>query len=62
MNIDRIDSALFTAIFVGIIVFISEFFFPDTNSFISIIIGALSALIGGLIANKIFPEESGKKT
>ena len=58
MNIRNIDRALFTGLFVGIIIFISEFFFPDTNSFISIFIGALGALMGYLIGDKIFLKEN----
>ncbi|WP_121605181.1 hypothetical protein [Virgibacillus sp. Bac332] len=58
MNIRNIDRALLTGLFVGIIIFISEYFFPDTNAFISIFIGALAALIGYLIADKILPKEN----
>ncbi|GAA0415979.1 hypothetical protein JUJ52_12185 [Virgibacillus sp. AGTR] len=58
MKIRNIDRALLTGLFVGIIIFISEYFFPDTNSFISIFIGALAALIGYLIAVKILPKEN----
>lgn len=60
MEIRNIDRALFTGLFVGIIIFISEFFFPDTNSFISILIGTLAALIGFLIGDKILPKEDDK--
>ncbi|MBR7798067.1 MAG: hypothetical protein ACQEWU_07210 [Bacillota bacterium] len=58
MKIRNIDRALLTGLFVGIMIFISEYFFPDTNSFISIFIGALAALIGYLIAVKILPKEN----
>ena len=51
----RIGWALFTGAFVGIVVFISEFFIPNSNVFNSVIVAGLSALIGGLIGNKIFP-------
>jgi len=57
MKIRNIDKALFTGIFVGIIIFIKEFFFPDINSFISIFIGALAALIGYLIGDKLLPKD-----
>lgn len=53
MNIRNIDRALFTGVFVGIVIFIKEVFFSDMNTFISILIGGLAALIGYLIGDKI---------
>lgn len=46
--------ALFTGMFVGISVFLSEFLMPDSNIIISVSIATLSALIGGFIGNKLF--------
>ena len=51
----NIGVALFTGLFVGIIIFIKELFISDINVFLSILICALAALIGGLIGNKLFP-------
>ncbi|GAB3053739.1 hypothetical protein [Virgibacillus ainsalahensis] len=56
MKIKNIDWALFTGFFVGIIIFITEFFFPDTSSLTSIIVAGLAAFIGGLIGYKLFPK------
>ncbi|MYL56763.1 hypothetical protein GLW20_04530 [Virgibacillus halodenitrificans] len=58
MNIRNIDRALFTGLFVGIIIFIKEIFFLGINAFISILIGAIAALIGYLIGDKILPRKS----
>ncbi len=55
LNTNRIDRALFTGLVVGVVLFISEFLLPETNSFVSILIGASAALIGYLIADKIWP-------
>jgi len=56
MGIENIDRALFSGWFVGVIVFIKEFFFADINAFISIVMIALAA-IGYLIGDKIFTRE-----
>ncbi|WP_182201687.1 hypothetical protein [Paraliobacillus salinarum] len=53
MKIRNLDRALFTGLFVGIIIFIKEFFFPDTTTFMSILISALAALIGYFIGGKL---------
>lgn len=53
-----IGMALFTGIFVGIMVFLSEYLIPNTSLITSVIIAGLSALIGGLIGNKLFPNKS----
>ncbi|AIF45307.1 MULTISPECIES: hypothetical protein [Bacillaceae] len=58
MNIRNIDRALFTGLFVGIIIFIKEILFSGINAFISILIGAIAALIGYLIGDKILPRKS----
>jgi len=54
----NIGMALFTGIFVGIVAFLSEFFIPNTSIITSVIIAGLSALVGGLIGNKLFPNKS----
>ncbi|MFB1051986.1 hypothetical protein [Paraliobacillus sp. JSM ZJ581] len=53
MKIKKLDRALFIGLFVGIIIFIKEFFFPDTNAFLSILISALAALIGYFVGGKL---------
>jgi hypothetical protein len=52
-----IGMALFTGIFVGIVVFLSEYFIPNTSLFTKVIIAGLSALISGLIGIKLFPNK-----
>jgi len=53
-----IGIALFTGIFVGIVVFLSEYIFPPhTNFFIKGIIIGFFGAIGGLIGNKLFPNK-----
>lgn len=54
-RIRRIDLALFTGLFVGVIVFIKEFLFPGTHAILSILIGAAAALIGYLIGDRVLP-------
>jgi hypothetical protein len=49
--------ALFTGLFVFMIVFLSEIFIPDKSFAFSVTIAATSALVGGLIGNKLFPKE-----
>lgn len=48
--------ALFAGIFAGVVVFLSEYLFPDTSLITKVIIAGLSALVGGLIGNKLFPK------
>jgi hypothetical protein len=52
----KIRMALFTGIFVGIIVIISEYMIPlkNSNLIISLLIAGGSALVGGLISIKVF--------
>ncbi|AFS79473.1 hypothetical protein Curi_c24780 [Gottschalkia acidurici 9a] len=50
--------ALFTGAFVGIVVFLFEYILPNSNLITSVSITGLSALIGGLIGNKLFPNKS----
>ena len=49
--------ALFTGIFVLIIMLVIEYLIPDINTFIKIIAVALLAMVGGLIGNKLFPNK-----
>jgi xanthosine utilization system XapX-like protein len=53
----NIRMALFTGLFVGIIVFLSEYIIPNTNLITSVLLAGLSALVGGLIGNKLFPNK-----
>ncbi|MDL4839480.1 hypothetical protein [Aquibacillus rhizosphaerae] len=57
MKIRNIDKALFTGVFVGIIIFVKEFFFSDINSFLSIIIGPLAAIISYLVGDKFLTKD-----
>lgn len=54
MKKGSIGMALFTGLFVGIVVFLSEYLIPNTSLISSVIIAGLSALVGGLIGNKLF--------
>ena len=54
----NVGTALFTGLFVGIIVFLSDYFIPNTSLVISVIIAGLSGLVGGLIGNKLFQNKS----
>ncbi|GAA0308808.1 hypothetical protein GGQ92_001180 [Gracilibacillus halotolerans] len=54
-----VGMALFTGIFVGIVVFLSEYIIPPSTSIvIKVLITGLSAVIGGLLGNKLFPNKS----
>lgn len=50
--------AIFTGLFVGIVVFLSEYLFPNTSLVIKVIIVGLSTLVGGLIGSMLFPNKS----
>ncbi len=54
MKKGSIGMALITGLFVGIVVFLSEYLIPNTSLISSVIIAGLSALVGGLIGNKLF--------
>lgn len=58
MKKGSIGMALFTGLFVGVVVFLSEYLIPNTSLISSVIIAGLSALVGGLIGNKLFPNIS----
>ena len=58
MKKGSIGMALFAGIFVGIVVFLSEYLIPNKSLITSVIIAGLSALVGGLIGNKLFPNKS----
>ena len=58
MKKGSIGMALFTGLFVGIVVLLSEYLIPNTSLITSVIIAGLSALVGGLIGNKLFPNIS----
>ncbi|MDG5789081.1 hypothetical protein QA612_16615 [Evansella sp. AB-P1] len=46
--------ALFIGVFVGIIVFIQQYIFPQATTILSVIIASSSAIVGGLISFKLF--------
>ncbi|WP_096438965.1 hypothetical protein [Alteribacter populi] len=54
MKNGSIRIALFTGLFVGIVVLLSEYFIPKTSLITNVIISGLSALVGGLIGYKLF--------
>lgn len=58
MKKGRIGSALFTGLFVGIVVFLSEYLYANISFITSVIIAGLSALVGAWIGNKLFPDLS----
>lgn len=58
MKKGSIGMALFTGLFVGIVVFLSNYLIPNASLITSVIIAGLSALVGGLIGNKLFPNIS----
>ena len=62
----NIGRALFSGVFVGIISFIKELLFPGLNSFLSILLMVVAALIGYWLGNKILTrreeEKNGKTT
>lgn len=45
--------ALFTGAIVALVVFLSEYIIPDSNLITSVSIAGVSALTGGLLANKL---------
>ncbi|MUV37983.1 hypothetical protein JNUCC1_01791 [Lentibacillus sp. JNUCC-1] len=54
MKKGTIGMILFAGLFVGVVVFVSEYLFPGASVFITAIIAGISALIGGLVGNKVF--------
>lgn len=54
----NIKMALFTGVFVGIVMFFFEYLISDVNIVIKVLIAGLSALVGGLLGNKLFPHKS----
>ena len=66
MKKGNIGRALFSGVFVGIISFTKELFYPGMNSFLSIALMVVAALIGYWLGNKILTRreevESGKTT
>ncbi|WP_199083987.1 hypothetical protein [Sporosarcina sp. P10] len=49
--------ALFTGVFVLIVMLFIEYLIPNINALIKIIVVGLSAMIGGMIGNKLFPNK-----
>jgi len=60
MKKGNISSAVFTGLFVGVIVFIRELLFPNISTLVSIIILALAASIGYLLGEKLFTGKNDK--
>lgn len=61
MTKESIGIALFTGVFVGVVMFLIEFLIPDSSLFVRVIIAGLSALFGGLIGNKLFTNKADSK-
>ncbi|MBU9720977.1 MULTISPECIES: hypothetical protein [Bacillaceae] len=57
MNSNQLGMVLFTGMFVGIAVFLSEYFIHTTSLIAKVIIAGLSALVGSLIGSKLFPNK-----
>lgn len=57
----NIGRALFAGVFVGIISFIKELFFPGLNSLLSILLMVAAALIGYWLGNKILTSREDRK-
>ena len=53
----NIKSAVFTGVFVGIVTGFIEFSSLQVDIFIKILIAGLSALVGGMIGSKLFPNK-----
>ncbi|KAB8125971.1 hypothetical protein F9U64_21125 [Gracilibacillus oryzae] len=56
-----IDRALFSSVFVGIVVFIKEFYFPSLHSIVSILITGIAAFAGYVLASKLIPAREKEK-
>lgn len=56
MKKGSVGMVIFTTIFVMLVMLLFEFLIPVT-SIARIIIAGLSALVGGLLGNKIFPSK-----
>ncbi|WP_171805902.1 hypothetical protein [Sporosarcina newyorkensis] len=56
MKKGSVGMIIFTCIFVILIMLLFEFLIPTTR-IIRVIIAGLSALVGGLIGNKLFPNK-----
>ena len=54
MRRGSIGMALFTGVFVLIVMLVIEYLIPNINTLIKIIVVGLSAMIGGMIGNKFF--------
>ncbi|MET3576733.1 putative membrane protein YfcA [Bhargavaea ullalensis] len=57
MEKGSVGTALFTGVFVGVIMFLYYFLVPDTNFFITVVVAGVSAWIGSMIGNKLFPNK-----
>lgn len=57
MKKGNIGMALFTGLFVFIVMLFIEFSALDIDKIMRIVIAGLSALVGGLIGTKLFPNK-----
>lgn len=53
-----IGMILITALFVVIVLSLVEYLIPERSSIVFVIIAGLSALFGGLVGNKLFPNNA----
>ncbi|WP_175618816.1 hypothetical protein [Virgibacillus halodenitrificans] len=57
MRFERLDWALFTGVFVGIVILIMESLIKNPPFPITIFVTGGAAFIGGLLGNKLFPQK-----
>ncbi|AIF45267.1 hypothetical protein [Virgibacillus sp. SK37] len=57
MWFERLDWALFTGVFVGIVMFVMESLVKNPPCLITIFVAGGAAFIGGLLGNKLFPQK-----
>jgi len=53
-----IGMILITTLFVVMVLSLVEYFIPDRSSIVFVVIAGLSALIGGLVGNRIYPNNA----
>jgi len=61
MNRRIIDRVIVASVFLGVVVFVKEYFFPNIHVLISLIINALAVLIGYLVGDKIHDHKNKEK-
>ncbi|MDV6377578.1 hypothetical protein ORD22_04795 [Sporosarcina sp. GW1-11] len=49
---------LITTLFVVVVLSLVEYLIPERSSIVFVVIAGVSALVGGLIGNKLFPNNA----